>query len=60
MRVENQTKKLETEDSSLCPETSTKNAVQESHLWSYNYGCVLPYEQNVELTLLSLSIFLSL
>ncbi len=32
MRVENQTKTLVWEDSSLCPETLTKNAVQEFHL----------------------------
>ncbi len=32
MRVENQTKTPEREDSNLCPETSTKNAVQEFHL----------------------------
>ncbi len=32
MRVENQTKTRVWEDSSLCPETSTKNAVQEFHL----------------------------
>ncbi len=32
MRVENQTKTLVWEDSSLCPETSTKNAIQEFHL----------------------------
>ncbi len=33
MRIENQTKDWVWVDSSLCPETSTKNAVQESHLW---------------------------
>ncbi len=32
-RVENQTKTRVWEVSSLCPETSTKNAVQEFHLW---------------------------
>ncbi len=32
MRVENQTKTQVWEDSSLCPETSTKDAVQEIHL----------------------------
>jgi hypothetical protein len=33
MRVENQTKTRIWEYLSLCPETSTKNAVQEFHLW---------------------------
>ncbi len=33
MWVENQTKTRLWEDSSLSPETSTKNAVQEFHLW---------------------------
>jgi hypothetical protein len=32
MREENQTKSGDREDSSLCPETSTENAVQEFHL----------------------------
>jgi hypothetical protein len=32
IRVENQTKTRVWEDSSLCPETSTKNAIQEFHL----------------------------
>jgi hypothetical protein len=32
MRVENQTKIRVWEDSSLCPETSAKNTVQEFHL----------------------------
>jgi hypothetical protein len=31
MRLENQTETRDWEDSSLCPETSTKNAVQEFH-----------------------------
>jgi hypothetical protein len=34
MRVENQTKIRAWEDSSLCPETSTKNADQETQLRS--------------------------
>ncbi len=34
MRVENQTKTRVWEDSSLCPETLTKNVVQEFHLWT--------------------------
>ncbi len=34
MRVENQTKIWVWEDSSLSPETSTKNAIQEFHLWT--------------------------
>jgi hypothetical protein len=34
MRVENQTKTRVWEDSILCPETATKNAVQGFHLWS--------------------------
>ncbi len=33
MREENQTKSRVWEDSSLCPETSTKNADQEFYLW---------------------------
>ncbi len=33
IRVENQTKSWVWEDLILCPETSTKNAVQEFHLW---------------------------
>ncbi len=33
MRVKNQTNTRVWEASSLCPETSTKNAVQELHLW---------------------------
>jgi hypothetical protein len=33
IRAENQTKTRVKEDSSLCPETSTKNAVQGFHLW---------------------------
>ncbi len=33
MRVKNKSKTRVWEDSSLCPETSTKNAVQELHLW---------------------------
>jgi hypothetical protein len=32
MKVENQTNTQVLEDSSFCPETSTKNAVQEFHL----------------------------
>ncbi len=35
-RVETQKKTRVWEDSSICPETSTKNAVQEFHLWSLN------------------------
>jgi hypothetical protein len=35
MRVENRTKIWVWQDSSLCPETSTKNAVQEFHLVPY-------------------------
>jgi hypothetical protein len=46
MRVENQTKTGVLEDSSLCPETSTKNAVQEFHLCTYTlYNG--PYTTNV-------------
>jgi hypothetical protein len=33
VRVENQTKTRVREDLSLYPETSTKNVVQEFHLW---------------------------
>ncbi len=35
MRVENQTKTRDWEDSSLYPETSTKNAIKEFHLRSF-------------------------
>jgi hypothetical protein len=41
MRVEAHTKTRVREDSSLCPETSTKNAVQEFHLWSLYFGFVI-------------------
>ncbi len=34
-RVENQTNTRVWEDSSLCPETFPKNAVQEFHLWTH-------------------------
>jgi hypothetical protein len=44
MREANQTKIRVWEDSTLCPETSTKNAVHEFHLWirniDSNYKCV--------------------
>jgi hypothetical protein len=33
IKVENQTKPQVWEDSSLCPETSTKNTFPEFHLW---------------------------
>jgi hypothetical protein len=36
MKIENQTKTQVWEDSSLCPEISTKNAVQDFHLWLFN------------------------
>jgi hypothetical protein len=41
MRVEYQTKTQVRGDSSLCPESSSKNAVQEFHLWSLYFSFVI-------------------
>ncbi len=45
MKAENQTKIRVLEGSNLCPETLTKNAVQDFHLWKHYEDIVLAYFQ---------------